>query len=219
MAGFHDTVVRGLRQIGFMLIPASVIGAVLAEPVVRLLYERGEFTATNTTVVAGTFAAFCVGLTFNGTLLLLNRAFFSLQLASIAMVAALGNVALNVAFDAAFYRVGVWGIPLATSIVNVLGTLALILLLRNRIGRFELWEVGSTYLRILAAGAVAAGAAFGAWYGVDEAVGRSLLGQIVSLGVALSIGASTYLILARLLGIRELDALLSLIGRGSDPLE
>ena len=42
--GFRDTVSLGLRQIGFLLVPASAVGVVLAVPIVRLLYQRGEFT-------------------------------------------------------------------------------------------------------------------------------------------------------------------------------
>jgi putative peptidoglycan lipid II flippase len=76
-AGFRDAVSLGLRQIGFLLLPASAVAAVLAEPIVRLLYQRGEFTADQTPVVAGALAAFALGLTFNGTMLMLNRAYFS----------------------------------------------------------------------------------------------------------------------------------------------
>ena len=44
--GFRATVATGLRQIAFLLVPASVICAVLAEPIVRLVYQRGEFSPT-----------------------------------------------------------------------------------------------------------------------------------------------------------------------------
>ena len=47
--GFRATVVRGLRQIAFLLIPASVVCAVLAEPIVRIVYQRGDFTPSQTT--------------------------------------------------------------------------------------------------------------------------------------------------------------------------
>ena len=62
-----------------MLVPASVICAVLAEPIVRLLYQRGEFGPEATQVVAAALAAFSLGLAFNGMMLMLNRGFFSLQ--------------------------------------------------------------------------------------------------------------------------------------------
>ena len=42
MTAFRATLSTGLRQIGFLLIPASVVSAVLAEPIVRLLYQRGH---------------------------------------------------------------------------------------------------------------------------------------------------------------------------------
>ncbi len=59
MDGFRNTVAVGVRQIAFLLVPASVAAAVLAEPIVRLLYQRGEFTADQTPVVAAALAAFC----------------------------------------------------------------------------------------------------------------------------------------------------------------
>ena len=56
------------------------------------LYERGEFTPDQTPVVAGALAAFSLGLTFNGTMLMLNRAFFSLQSPWMPTAVALGNL-------------------------------------------------------------------------------------------------------------------------------
>ena len=52
VAGFRDTVSRGLRQINFLLLPAAAASIVLAEPIVRLLYERGAFDPDETVVVA-----------------------------------------------------------------------------------------------------------------------------------------------------------------------
>src|SRR5207247_8345189 len=97
--GFRNTVALGLRQIAFMLIPASAVSAVLAEPIVRLVYQRGEFHPNQTPVVAAALAAFTLGLTFNGAMLMLNRAFFSLQSAWIPTAIALGNLTLNAILD------------------------------------------------------------------------------------------------------------------------
>jgi hypothetical protein len=57
MEGFRATLGRGLRQIAFLLVPASVVCAVLATPMVRLLYQRGAFEPPQTIVVAGALAA------------------------------------------------------------------------------------------------------------------------------------------------------------------
>jgi len=208
--GFRRTVGLGLRQIAFTLVPASVASAVLAEPIVRLLYQRGQFTPAQTPVVAAALAAFSAGLTFNGTMLMLNRAFFSLQSNWVPTLIALGNLGLNAALDAAFYRVGTWGIPLSTSVVNIAGTAALLWLLRRKIARVDFAETARATLLVVAASALLAGVSYGVWRGLDAAVGRSLGGQLVSVGLALSAGAASYLLACRMLGVRELDSLLSL---------
>jgi len=210
VSGFRDTVALGLGQIGFLLIPASAVGLVLAEPIVRLIYERGAFTPDQTTVVAQALAAFTLGLTFNGTMLMLTRAFFSLQSPWVPTAIALGNLGLNALLDAAFYRFGTWGIPLATSLVNIAGTLALLVVFRNRIGRMDGRALLSSYWRILVASALAAGAGFGVWYGLDQELGRSLWAQLVTLGAGLLFAIGVYLLLTRLLRVPELRVLLSL---------
>ena len=211
--GFRHTVGLGLRQIAFMLVPASVVSAVLAEPIVRLLYQRGQFNASQTIVVSGALAAFSAGLMFNGAMLMLNRAFFSLQSNWVPTLVALGNLTLNAALDAAFYHLGIWGIPLSTSVVNIAGTAVLIVLLRRRVHRIELRETARATWLIVLASAALAGVSFGIWYGLDNLLGRSFGAQVVSLGTALLAGGATYLGCCRLLGVRELNALLSLRAR------
>ena len=212
--GFRGTVGLGLRQMAFLLIPASVTVAVLATPIVRLLYQRGAFTPQQTTVVAGALAAFALGLTFNGSMLMLNRAFFSLQENWIPTAVALGNLGLNALLDWAFYRVGVWGIPLSTSIVNIAGTAVLFWLLRERLDGLPLAAdprrrrpdprrlrgAGRRRVRRLAGDRLGRRAA-----GSSPRRSRSLGG--------IAAGVAVYLFSGRLLGIRELDPLLGLRAR------
>ena len=211
--GFRRTVGVGVRQIAFLLVPASAVCAVLAEPIVRLLYERGEFGPRETPVVAGALAAFSLGLAFNGMMLMLNRAFFSLQSPWIPTAIALGNLVLNTALNVAFYRFGTWGLPLATSLANIAGTAALLVLLRRRLRRIEFGETARAVTLVTAAAAALAAAAYGVWYGLDEAVGRSGGAQLLSLTAALAAGFAVYLAACRVLRVRELDTLLSLRAR------
>jgi putative peptidoglycan lipid II flippase len=212
-AGFRSTVALGLRQIAFLLVPASVVSAVLAEPITRIVYQRGAFEPSQTPVVAGALAAFSAGLFFNGTMLMLNRAFFSLQTPWTPTAIALGNLALNTVLAAALYRVGTWGIPLATSIANIAGTAVLLVVFRRRLGRIEFGETARSAIRIAVASATVAAVAYPVWHVLDAELGRSLGGQLSSLGSAFVSGFAAYLISCRLLGVRELEALLSLLSR------
>ncbi|HET7555078.1 MAG TPA: murein biosynthesis integral membrane protein MurJ [Gaiellaceae bacterium] len=213
--GFRHTVGLGLRQIAFLLVPASVFSAVLAEPIVRLLYQRGQFGPTQTTVVAEALAAFAAGLTFNGTMLMLNRAFFSLQSPWIPTVVALGNLGVNALLDAAFYRLGTWGIPLSTTFVNIAGTAALLELLRRRLGRIEVRETTVAFVKIVVASAAVAVVSYAVWRGLDSGLGRSLGAQIVSLGLAIAGGVAAYALACRTLNVHELRALLALRRRAA----
>jgi putative peptidoglycan lipid II flippase len=210
---FRATIDSGLRQIAFLLVPAAAVGAALAEPIVRLLYERGAFTADNTVVVAQCLAAFSLGLMFNGWTLLLARGFYSLQRNWLPTTVALGTVALNAGLNAVLYRVGVWGIPLATSLVNIAGVGLLLVAMRRRPGLASPRQVVVSVIRIVLAAAVAAAAAYAVWWGLDQLLGRALWAQIVSLGGSLIVGAAVYLAAARLLGVRELEALRALRSR------
>ncbi|HWX09649.1 MAG TPA: lipid II flippase MurJ, partial [Gaiellaceae bacterium] len=178
--------------------------------IVRILYQRGKFLPHQTTVVAAVLAAFSAGLVFNGAMLMLNRAFFSLQSNWVPTVIALGNLFLNALLDLAFYRLGTWGIALATAICNVGGTLALLVLFRRRLGRIDGGAIALTTMKVLVASAGVAAVAWYVWHPLDSALGRSLPAQVVSLGVALSAAVGVYLFGCRLLRVRELNALLSL---------
>jgi putative peptidoglycan lipid II flippase len=211
--GFRSTVAVGLRQIGFLLLPATAASMVLAEPIVRLLYQRGAFGADETEVVAQSLIAFSIGLTFNGMMLMLNRGFFGLQAPWTPTAVALGNLALNTALYIALYRVGIWGIPLAISLANIAGTAALLIMLRRRLGRVDFRETSLALLRIVGASLVLAAVSYAVWRPLDDALGRSFGAQVLSLGTALAAGFVAYLISCRLLGVRELNALLSLRSR------
>jgi putative peptidoglycan lipid II flippase len=208
--GVRATVSLGMRQIAFLLVPAAAVSAVLAEPIVRILFQRGQFHPPQTPGVAHCLAAFSAGLVFNGAMLMLNRAFFSLQSNWVPTTIALGNLFLNTLLDLALYRVGVWGIPLATAICNVAGTWALLILFRRRLGRIDGGAIAGTTVKVVVASAVVAVVAWTIWRPLDSALGRSFPAQVGSLGTALLAAVTAYLLCCRFLQVRELEALVSL---------
>jgi len=211
--GFRHTVALGVRQIAFTLVPASVFTAILATPITRIVYQHGAWTVEDTKVTASALAAFSLGLTFNGVMLMLNRAFFSLQTPWTPTAIAVGNLAVNTVLAAALLHLGTWGIPLATSLANIFGSAALLIVFRHRLGRIEFGDTARAFLRVTIASLALAAVAFPLWYVLDQALGRSVLAQAVSLGSAFLAGFGVYLISCRLLGVRELNALLSLRSR------
>jgi putative peptidoglycan lipid II flippase len=217
--GFRTTVSTGLRQIAFLLLPASAFCIVLATPIVRLLYQRGDFDAHETAVVAPALAAFAIGLVFNGMMLMLNRGFFGLQEPWTPTVVALGNVGFSTLLFAALttWRRDTWVIPLGISLANIAGTGALLLLLRRRIGRVDFTAIARTLALVSLASVTLAATSFGVWYALDNALGRSLVAQAVAVLGALAVGGAVYLLACWALRVREIDTLLSLRARFRRP--
>jgi putative peptidoglycan lipid II flippase len=208
VAGMRDAVSRGLRQIAFVLVPASAFLLVLAEPVVRLVFQRGEFDAQSTSLTSEALVFMAIGLTFTGAAYLVILAFFSLQRPWLPTKVALFGVGLNAALDAAFYApLGVAGIPLATSLSSAATFLVAFALLERELGGLHRARILDGLGRGLVASLASASLGWAAWRVLDEALGRGTLAQAVAVGGALVAAAAAYLGAARLLGMREVAVL------------
>jgi putative peptidoglycan lipid II flippase len=216
MADVSRIVARGSRAIVFLLLPAAVISMALAEPVVRLLYQHGNFDSADTVRVSATLVTFSLGLIGNGISLLLTRAFFSLQEPRIPTQVALINLFLNLVLDIALLRFGAAGIALATAFVTSFNAVVLAVLLRRRVGPLHGGEVMRGALLTIVATAYCGVAAFGVWYPLDRLLGRSLGAQLVTLGLGLAAGGAAYLSAARYLRLPEAALIGRLLRRGPE---
>ena len=206
--GMRRTLAEGLRQIFFMLLPASAFLLVLAEPVVRLVYQRGEFDAASTSLTSEALVFFSIGLAFNGASLLVIRAFFSLQRPWLPTAVAGMGVLLNLVFDAILYMpMGTGGIPLATSISSIVTFLVLVWLLEREMGGLHREQVVDGAARSLVASGVSVLLAWATWTVLDDWLGRSTIAQIVCVGLAISAAAAAYLAAAQAFEMPELAAL------------
>jgi putative peptidoglycan lipid II flippase len=215
--GEHDnlraTMANGMRQILFVLVPAAAAVLVLSDPMVRLVFQRGEFTAEQTSLVATALFWFAFSLPANGLFLLLTRTFFSLQRPWVPTGIAAANLAVTALAALGLYHLGVGGIVASTAIATVASVVVQAAILRRMLDGLELGRLLDTGLRITAAAAALAAVSFGVWDVLDGALGRGLVGQIVSLGTALGLGGLVYVGTARLLRIAELEQIMRLVRR------
>jgi putative peptidoglycan lipid II flippase len=198
------TMANGVRLICLLLIPSAVIMAVLAEPITRLVYERGEFDPAATDLVSEAMLWWALSLPFQGVSLLFSRTFFSLQRPWATTVLAGANLAVNALVALALYSpFGIAGIVIGTVVGTVGMTVAQGLLLRRDLGGIEGGRTLSAGLRVLLAGAALAAVSWGVFAGLDDVAGRSLAGQAVAVGGAIAAGLAAYAAGVWALGVPE----------------
>lgn len=209
----RSTMANGMRQILFVLVPAAAAMLVLAEPMIRLIYQRGAFDAHETEVVATALFWFAFSLPTNGLFLLLTRTFFSLQRPWVPTGIAAGNLIVTAGAALALYHLGVGGIVASTAIATAASVVAQGVILRRLLHGLELGRLLSASVRITIAAAGLAAISWIVWDVLDQAVGRGLVGQIASLGVGLGAGGIVYVAIAKLLQVAELEQMSRLLLR------
>jgi putative peptidoglycan lipid II flippase len=68
-------------------------------------------------------------------------------------------------------------------------------------------------VRIVLASALLGGVSYVVWWALDDLLGRDVLAQVISLGVALVAGAGTYIAVVLAMGIPEARQILDLLAR------
>src|ERR671910_3832547 len=149
----RSTMGTGVRQICLLLIPSAVLMAVLAEPITRLVYERGAFGAEATDLTATAMLWWSISLPFQGVSLLFSRTFFSLQRPWATTALAGLNLVVNAGLAAALYGpFEIAGIVIGTVVGTVTMCVAQGWILRTELGGIEGGRLLSASVRMLAAG-------------------------------------------------------------------
>jgi putative peptidoglycan lipid II flippase len=210
----RSTTSNGMRQILLLLIPAAAAVLVLSVPMTRLVYQRGEFDAQQTHLVAQALFWFAFSLPFNGLYLMLTRTFFSLQRPWIPTAVAGSNLVVDIIFSFALYSpFGVGGVVAATVIATVSSVVAEVVILRRQLQGLDLGRLMDTATRVILAAALLAGVSYLVWYGLDQALGRSTIAQVVSLGAALIAGFGAYFGAVLALRVPEAGQIIRLVRR------
>jgi putative peptidoglycan lipid II flippase len=202
--GLRLTVAAGSRQMLFLLVPATALLMVLSEPITRVLYQRGEFDAAQTDLVAEALLFFSLSLPFAGVNLILARAFFSLQRPWMPTLIALFNLGVNAALMAVLYKpMGIGGITLSTAIVSLITTGLLSVVLRTFTDGLDARRTLSAALRIAIAGAVTAGVTLALRIALEDRLSDSFWDQTAVIAIAGGAGILAYAAASWALRIHE----------------
>jgi putative peptidoglycan lipid II flippase len=195
---FRRTLCHGISTLLFANLIAAILLVVLAEPIVRLLFERGAFTAASTERASLALICLAPGLVAFSTVNILARAFFALGDTKTPMKISLACLALNLLIAAALVvPLKQGGLGIANTITSIANAGLLFFALRKKLGRLEMEPLRKTLFPLAIVGVLAGFVAWDIEWFWKFKLGHSTLAlQLGDVFVPAAIAGTLYWLLA-----------------------
>ena len=208
--GFRSEYLCSLRRMLFIIVPAMVAIVALRVPLCNFLYQHGEFDYTAVVNTSQAVLGYGLGLFAVAGIRITVPAFFALQDTKTPVKVAFFCFILNTicGYVLGFvFSLDHFGLALASSISSVVNFVLLLILLNGRVESFLTRDILFFTLRILAIAivmgfAVSAVADFSPWNETGFSPDKLLV-----MAASVALGVVLYFLLARLVGIREVEML------------
>jgi putative peptidoglycan lipid II flippase len=195
-----------VRALTLLFLPVTVGLAVLREPLIRFLFERGAFTAASTQLTAGPLLFYAFALLPFALEVIVIQFFFARQDTVTPVLTDVGAFALNLALiPPLMAALGLGGIALAAAVAKAVKVLLLLALFGRGVPAFRLRSL-VPFAGQMALAAAAATAALLALLALAGRLiyGHGLVALVVYLAVAALVGGGVFFLVAYLLRVVEL---------------
>jgi putative peptidoglycan lipid II flippase len=213
---YRDAIHFGFRRILFLTVPASLLMAVLAEPIIALLYSGPQFGVFEIERAAVALRLYSLGTFAWSGQAVLGRGFAAMQDTKTPLSITKYMIVLLVALcflSSEVFRLPFGALALSMSMVGTVNMVWLMLALSRRLGGLNVREIIKATVRILAAAAVSSGIAYALTAALTPSLnptGVSKMGSLLillaagGLGVIVYVGASVVLRVPELRTVREM---------------
>lgn len=220
LVDFRNTLSSSMNLVFLLTLPSACGLIVLGEPIIRLIYERGQFDAIDTRMSAYALAGYSVGLTGYAAIKVLSPAFYAMNDAKTPMIIALVSIAVNALACLGFrelfepYGFGHAGVALATSIVALVNFFALALIMRRKIKRLNGKDIIAAFVKIAVASAVMSAVCYASYYFLHNHFGaKTFIFRMIEVFIPIALGGAVFVVIAKLIGISEISKLYNAFAR------
>ena len=206
----------GLNLVMFLIVP-SLLGLILfREPILSLIYQRGEFNAQDTLNTARAMTFYALALWASAGARIMTQSFYAFQDAKTPALSAMAGMLINLlgcVFLTKIDRLGFAGVALANAIATVTNFSLLVYFFRTRHLKWNLAETGKSLLKcLLASVPLCAISIYVSRFEFWLESGHTLDKIIWALG-AVGISALLYFLIAYLLRMKEMEPLIGIFRR------
>ena len=205
--GFAQTTRTSVGWIIFIIALVSALFLALSGPIIRVVFERGAFTADNTTITSTALFYYSFGMVGYAVCEVLNKSFYAIQDGKTPMYTSIFGVAVNLGCAALFvgvFQMGVGGLALASAISSLAIAAALMAMMNKRRGGVITGRFLLNIVKTLLAGVLAFLTAGGVYGLIRDLWGPGMALTLCKLCVAALPAAIVYLLAAYLLRVDEM---------------
>lgn len=208
-SAFGPTLGKAMRLAVFLTLPAATGLYFLAEPIIRVIYERREFLANDSLQTAYALQFYAIGLVAYSCIKVLSPAFYAIDRKWTPMLVSFAAIALNIGLNwYLIFQVGIGhrGLALSTSASATLNFLILYWLMHQTVGGLEsLRFLGSVVRCAVAAAVLGAICHAGNLFGGEWLAHGSFLIKLTALAALIVCGATAYAIVCKLLQVEAMQ--------------
>jgi putative peptidoglycan lipid II flippase len=203
-----STFVSSLTMVLCLTIPATVGLVILSEPIIRLIFEHGVFTSSDTSATAVALSLYAVGLFAYSANKVIVPVYYAINATRYPVIASFMAIAINIlivtnTIDTFQHR----AIALSVSATMIVNFLFLATVLYIKTGGYSLRYLGAAMLKILAASLVMGLILLLIYNSFGKYGSGSILSQCLFLGGTISGSALLYITLLHFLKVPELTAI------------
>jgi putative peptidoglycan lipid II flippase len=205
---------KGMRLILIINIPAAAGLAVLALPIIRVIFQSGNFNSGATAMMTPVLIANAMGLPFLSFASLALRAFYAQKDTVIPVRAALLSFAVNLTVSIALMRsLSTVGLAIASSVASAAQAVYLQWHLARKSEGLAFRHLTADLGKIIVATLVMTAAVAAGWWAWRHAVHRSKIGDALGIVALIGIGVAIYGAMVWWLRVEAREDALALLNR------
>lgn len=203
---FFNSIKKSINSVVILVTPISIGAIVLANPIVKLLFERGAFDSNSTKMTSIALMFYSVGMLAFGIREILNKVFYSMQDTKTPMINGALSILINIIFNIILSRsMGYAGLAFATSISAIVCVILLFINLKRKIGYFEQDKIIKTIIKTIIAAIIMGIITYYSYNVLNNILGNDFIVEVISLLAAVTIGAIMYGVLIILFKVEEIN--------------
>ena len=203
--GLRQTFTSSILMVFALTIPASAGLIILAEPLIRLIFERGAFTAFDTIQTAAALTCYAVGLFAYSSVKIMVPVFYALDCTRYPVIGSFIAVGANIIIiSLTIDKFQHLAIALSTSLVMGLNFLFLAVVLYKKIDGYSIKQIGTGLIKIGCATIIMSGGIFYLMTMLRPFLEGAVYGQLFGVLLLVFTGAGLYGVTLHLLKLPEL---------------